>query len=410
MEPPNGHNEVTAGICLETTWRRRTTPSPFASEEERAAAARENEESHNALVQELESQGCRPDRRVAEFNDRYGTPRRLKEFRDAAEPESEGRWPGWFEVRDMIAVALGANEPEWLNGSWWHDRRRHALDWVDSASDVRQIAVPDWGGVPAVKEMLDARQKWHDTHPDEPVSGFKISYRLNVPGGSPAARSVNYPAFVDVATYLMGMGKFLAILGGDVELADALMDKCFELSTGYTDFLLSVKPEKLEALCGFGGDGTCMLSPDRYQRYGAAWDARLFEYVRAAHGAPADLPCNYHSCGPSGHLYEQWGAHPCHANLSTMQTRFLPGQVKRLRENLPNVQLELTVHPQHYDVARAEPSEVKQMLQESARDAGFRDVHFTIFAVAHQPSHLSALDANVQALGEAMDEISREGG
>src|SRR4030042_895657 len=77
---------------------------------------------------------------------------------------------------------------------------------------------------------------------------------------------------------------------GHTALGEALMDKCCELSTSYTDFLLAIKPEKFEALCGFGGDGTCMFSPALYERYGAAWDARLFDYVRKTHGIPPALP------------------------------------------------------------------------------------------------------------------------
>ena len=91
-----------------------------------------------------------------------------------------------------------------------------------------------------------------------------------------------------------------------------------------------------------------------------------------------------------------------------LQTRFLPGQVKRLRENLPHTHLQLTVHPQHYDAARVDPDDLKRLLWESARDGGFRNVHFFIFAVVHQRQNLDRLDANILALEEIMPEIQAE--
>ena len=146
--------------------------------------------------------------------------------------------------------------------------------------------------------MLAKRGQWQRENPGEPASGFGLTYDLNVPGRDPA-RSVNYPAFVDLGVYLMGLTHFLALLAADAAAPDAFMDLCSELSTDYTEFLLSPKPERFEALCGFGGDATCMLSPGLFERYGAGWDARLLEYARRTHDLPVGAPCNYHSCGAS---------------------------------------------------------------------------------------------------------------
>jgi hypothetical protein len=257
--------------------------------------------------------------------------------------------------------------------------------------------------------MLASHERWKTAFPEDP--GWNRIWYLTLPsryrsrlGGEPAA-GINYPSYIDLGIFLLGTTRFLTIIGGEPELADALMDKCFELSATYTEFFLSVEPDRWEALLGFGGDVACMLSPRLYQRYSLDWDARLFEYVQKMHVTPDDLPCNLHSCGPSLHLYSLWGKHPYQKNIATMQTRLLPGQVKKLRDNLPNTFLQLTFHPQHFDFAQAEPAEVKRVLWEAARDAGLRDVYFKVFAVAHQPQDLGRLEANLIAFYETLGEM-----
>jgi hypothetical protein len=91
-----------------------------------------------------------------------------------------------------------------------------------------------------------------------------------------------------------------------------------------------------------------------------------------------------------------------------MQTRLLRDQVGRLRQNLPRTVLQLTFHPQHFDIAGAEPAEFKRVLRESARDAGYRDLHFTVFAVAQRPADLALLEQNLCVLDETLQEIERE--
>ena len=51
-------------------------------------------------------------------------------------------------------------------------------------------------------------------------------------------------------------------------------------------------------------------------------------------------------------------------------------------------------------------AEVRRVLWESARDAGFRDVHFSIQAVAHREEDLPRLEASLTACFEAMAEIA----
>jgi hypothetical protein len=210
---------------------------------------------------------------------------------------------------------------------------------------------------------------------------------------------------VDLGVYLMGATRFLTVLAGEPELADAFMELCFDLSTSYTEFLLAREPAAFEGLCGFGGDATFFLSPALYPRYSAAWDARLFDHVRRRHGVPATAPCNLHSCGASSHLYGAWESHPCRANITAVQTRLLPGRVGRLRASLPQTQLELTLHPPEFDLASAEPAAIRAVLRTSAADADGRDAHFQFITAAHRPEDLPRLARNAQVVVEEMERI-----
>jgi hypothetical protein len=402
-----GFNEVTAVIWLENTWRNVSRPNPHVTSAE--IQKKQNEEIQRADVafwERIEREQGFLFKSLEKFYEDFGTPRSVREGLKVHPPKPAGTWPCWNEPRDMIAVAMGAAEPKWVSGSWWHDPDHLAWDRIESVEDVKRIVVPDWRNVPAIRRMLESRERWQQEHPSQPTSGFGFTYDLTVPG-RPLVRTINYPAFVDLGVFLMGMTRFLTILGGDHELGGALMDKCFELSTGYVDFLMSVKPEPIEGLCGFGGDTTCMLSPALYPRYGAAWDARLFEHVRQKYKTTDDLPCNLHSCGPSGHLYELWGKHPYQRNITTLQTRLLPGRVGELRESLPDTQLELTIHPPHFDAVRSEPAALKELLLNSAREAGYRNVHLIVVMAVHRPNELAAIERNVTACHEALEEIRK---
>jgi hypothetical protein len=343
-----------------------------------------------------------------QFNTRFGSPRRASHPTPGPPSRPPSTWPGWYDSRDMIALALGAHEPRWINGAWWHDRNTHALDGVNTLADVKRIPLPNWPQTPMVQRMLAARERWHQEHPEEAPPGLGITCPIEVPGRG-CLESIAYPSFVDLGVYLVGLTRFLTWLGGDPEVAEALLETFFRLSTTYVDFLFSLQPRPVEMLCGFGGDATCMLSPPLYRRYGAAWDQRLFDHFQRVYQTPENLPCNLHSCGASGHLYEEWGQHPGRENITTVQTRLLPGQVKRLRESLPYTRLELTLHPPHFDPATATPEELVAVLLESARDAGFSNLGFTLFMAVHRPEQLARAAANIQAAEQAMEEVERNG-
>jgi hypothetical protein len=400
-------HEVTAVVWIEPLWHCFERQSPLVVDAPAWEKQHAEEERADAeFWEQMEREWGVSVKALEEFNGEFGTPRRVREARAAEKPQPAGTWPGWHETRHILAIALGATEPKWVSGSWWSDHSREALDWVQSVGDAERIAIPDWPEVPVVRDMLAARERWQRAHPGEPASGFGLTYDLTAPG-RPPVHTVNYPSFVDIGVYLMGMTNSLTVLAGDPPMADALMDKYFALTTSYTEFLLSLKPEPIDGLCGFGGDATCMLSPDLYDRYGAGWDARLFDFVRRTHGTPDDLPCNLHSCGPSAHLYRSWGRHPRRGNITTMQTRLIPGKVGELRENLPDTFLELTIRPPHFDAARATPEEMKNLLTQSAREAKYHDVHLVTVLSVQRPEDLPRVKRNIAACRKAMEEIRR---
>jgi len=396
--------EVCSSVWLELTWLKPIYPDPRESVAEMRRRAAEGKERRERWAEQMAREGRTIWQVTEEINQRFGMPKLRRQMEATGRLPSLGTW-NWYDARFMIAECLGAPPPEWddQTHSWWQERT-HYMDTVRSVADVRAIPIPDWPRTKPVARMLASHARWMEAFPDD-GGGWGITYYLTLPGGG-AVKSINYPAFVDLGLFLMGATRFLEILGGDREMADALMDKCFELSTSYTEFILSLKEESFDALCGFGGDVTCMLSPRLFDRYGASWDARLFEYVQKVHHAPADIPCNYHSCGPSVHLYEKWGRHPHRQNITTLQTRLMPGTVRKLRENMPDTYLELTIHPQHFDLAEQPPERVAAVLWETARDAGFHDLHITLIAVAHEPKQLDRLETSLCVCRDTLTEIN----
>ena len=397
------HNEVTATFFFQPTWVSNRALNPLSWQ-----SAKEWKKLQEALqkAEDAESSISTIRASVSAFNEMYDTPQCVREAKSRRPPESPSTWPGWYGVSDMISIALGAPEPQWRDGYWWSEREKCPLQWVNSPADVAKLRVPDWGSVDIISRMLKSREQWQWECSDEPLGHLADILDITVPGQG-MVQAVCYPAFVDLGIYLMGMTHFLTILGGEPETADAFMDFCFKLSTSYVDFLLRQQPEHFSGLFGFGGDGTCMLSPGLYDRYGAAWDDRLFKYVCNRYVLPDDIPCNLHSCGPSSHLYERWGKHPCNRKIAMMQTRLMPGQVGKLRASLPAAELQLTLHPPHFDVISANSCELREVLWNSALDAGQYNIHFDIYAVVHRVEDIWKVEQNLQVCNDVILEIRK---
>ena len=405
MDNMTPHNEITAGIWVQYAWHRHEGPNPVAwrRADEWEAAKQAEGRAWERLMAVVRRAAPSLEPAVQSLNERFGKPRCVREQRAKRAAATPSTWPGWYEPRDTIAIAMGAPEPLRMNNMWWHDREHYALQYISSVRELARLKVPDWGRVECLQRMLDSRSRWQRERPAEPPPASGVMWdELAIPGRGEAS-TICYPSYVDMGLYLMGATRFMTVLGGEPALADAFLDLCFELGTSYTEFLLALKPEPFEGLTGFGGDATFFLSPALYDRYTAAWDARLFDHVRARHGLPATMPCNLHSCGASAHLYECWGRHPCLANVTAMQPRLIPGQVGRLRASLPDVELELTLHPPEFDLATAEPEAIRDVLRTSAAAAGERDVHFGFIVTAQRPEDLPRVARNVQTCVEEME-------
>ncbi len=393
-------NRVTGEVRVYLAWReKRALPDPRASIEimtEQWERLRKLEERGR---KQLEDQGC------GDFisNGTFSFP----------------AWP-WYDRQFAIAVALGAPEPKWdgkcktsdADFTWWMDKKRYPLDWVKSTSDVQRIKIPDWSNLPQTEKMFKSRERWKTAFPgaitDYSDIGTPCPWWKDIPGLEKRI-FVGFPAFIDMGIFLMGGNRFFMILISQPELAQALMDKCFELSTSCTEFMMSLEDTKMEFLGGFGADACCILSPIMYEKYSIRWDMRLFNYVKKKYSTGDDLICNLHSCGPSAHLYDMWGQHPCRKNIKIMQTRLIPGKVRELRRSLPDTYLELTIHPPHFDFVSAEPEEVKTLVGESARDCAFRDAYFNVLGVpVHRVEYLDRVRRNKEMFYKTLEELTSE--
>lgn len=351
---------IYAQFVFDPVWRRSIMPNPHKwrtatySQDKNTSAGQEK-----IFKAKLEEQGFPIHRICDEFNKEFAPP--------SLPPSSE--WPGTYGARDMISIALGSPEPRWVDGNWWHEREHYPLSADMEKSDIDRLQVKDWGKTPAVKNMITSHRDWITEHPaDNPSLLSPNAFQYFIPAYGPRM-FIGYPSFVDLGVYLMGMTEFLTFLALNPNTADYFMDRCFELSTSYIDFLLNEQHETFGILGGLGGDTTCMLSPDMYTRFVSTWDRRLLEHVREKHGIPDDLPCNLHSCGASNHLYASWSNHPCLKNIAIMQTRLIPGTVGALRKSLPQTYLELTIHPPQCDLSRAAHEEIKRILEASMGEA-----------------------------------------
>jgi len=312
----------------------------------------------------------------------------------------------WYDARFVISVAMGAEEPDWdaHSNCWWLEKNNYAWSWVQSPSDVAKIKMPDWSELPQIDEMVESRQRWKTAFPKS--NPIFPNIRESMGSDSPEVGTLfGYPAFLDLGIFLINPDRFLTILATEPELADALMDKCFELSVGYTDFLIELSGRELQTLAGFGADATCMLSPKLYEKYGKAWDARLFEYVKNKHLKDDSLPCNLHSCGPSDHLYQAWSEHPCLENIELLQTRLIDGKVGQLRASMPNTFLQLTICPPQFDLVGMEPKDIERLVHESAQGSLFRDATLRPHVIVHKPTDLERMHRNIRAFHQALENI-----
>lgn len=388
------------------TWVKMLIPDP-RDDSNSIIRQHENLQKKERLVEDQIAQSGFPDflQLISRLNRQFS--RRSDDGREEdnqpPSPPPSPRWH-WYDARYMIATALGAPEPEWdgSSNSWWMDREEGTpLSKVESADQIAAIPIPDWEYLPQVQRMLKSRRRWQKVFPFDPLEFDNLGRQFIMK--EKILDFIAYPAYIDMGIFLIGTTRFFTEIGLQSDIADALMHKCFELSTSFVDFLNTIDNRKLELLVGFAGDATCMLSPTLYKKYSADWDYRLFRFAEREHGASRDLPCNLHSCGPSDHLYESWGKHHYLENIITMQTRLIPGTVHKLRKNMPYTDLQLTIHPQHFDISKAEPEEVERVLKETIEGAEGRDLALKVFAVAHKPEDVKFIHTNLEVYRSVLE-------
>ncbi|OHB58913.1 MAG: hypothetical protein A2Y12_17690 [Planctomycetes bacterium GWF2_42_9] len=395
-------NVITARVIFDPVWMPRIHPDPLVNTADLKLQADEARKFEHQNRCELEVLGSDILELVDKFNSEFGSaiPVRSNSIENP-------RW-GWsrFGDFDMLSMSLGGPQPIWdkRNGCYWPSNRG-ILSWVKSVSDVGRIPTPNWYAQPAFIRMLKSRQRWYEAFPDNPPGNIAGGV-WNQPEGRNAARFVSYMSFIDIGPHLFGADEFMMILASDPELAEALMEKFFELSISFGNSMQALCGGKPECIVGFGGDYACMLSPELYEKYSIGWDIKLFEHFREFYASCDGTPCNLHSCGPSPHLYPAWKSHPAVKNITTMQTRLLPECVKTLRQTLPNTQIQLTFHPEHFDFANVSSEELRTVFCQAVEDAGCAKTEFVIFAIANAPDDIARLETNIRVIYDELFKIN----
>ena len=303
------------------------------------------------------------------------------------------------DPRIVTAVAYGASYPIWDCGigSFWPVEEAPVWDWVKTVADVAKIKAPAWEENRLVQEMLlkdeELKSKSKYEFDSEQVSFNELPFKN--PNTGERFRFCMFMTFIDLGGYLLGSTRFMELLALDHELARAVMEKCFEISTSYSDFMRRTFGQELTGLASLGGDNACMLSPDMYREYAMAFDSMMIDKC-------GDVPCNLHSCGPSPHLYDVWTEYDNIDNIVLMQTRAVPGEIKRLRQALPNTYLMVTMMPPQIDFENEDARRIEQLVWQFSEDAGYRDLQISAFISKTGPE----TDRNVRAFYQAVSKVN----
>ncbi|OQA02431.1 MAG: methylcobalamin:coenzyme M methyltransferase [Planctomycetes bacterium ADurb.Bin401] len=278
--------------------------------------------------------------------------------------------------RNVCAYAYGSPYPTWdpKTGSFWHNRDFIPWPNLRTIQDVKKIKMPDWTKVYMVQEMLakfeEMKKQTKYIIPKTPSLPWN-KFGFTSPSGK-NYEFAHFMSFLDLGCFMCGEAEFFTILGGEEEIASALMDKCFELSTSYSEFMLKAYGQpSVTGISSFGGDNSCMLSPEMYKKYAIAYDRKIIEKY-------GDLPANLHSCGASAHLYEVWNEYPNLKNIVLMQTRGIPNELNRLRKALPYTFLEITLHQPQFDFENETPENIENIIEHYIEQADGRDIALVV--------------------------------
>lgn len=261
------------------------------------------------------------------------------------------------DARYVCAMAFGADEPRWIDheSMFWFDRTNPPLKWANTVESVLSLKIPVWQDQPLIKKMIDYNEKLAKRNKYPHSEEFVVWHRKF---GEKLIRFATFFSFIDIGHFLWGTEDFFSYLASNPELSDAMLEFCFRLSTSYTEFLHNFYGIKqFNGISSFGGDFSCMISPSLYEKYAMGFDMRLIKKY-------GDLFCNLHSCGPSAHLYDVWAKYPNKEKIIFMQTRYIRGTVKKLREALPDTYLQMTLHPPQFDFENETKENIKAVVSE----------------------------------------------
>ncbi|MCM8816794.1 MAG: hypothetical protein NC913_04700 [Candidatus Omnitrophica bacterium] len=246
------------------------------------------------------------------------------------------------DPRHVCAMAYGAGQPRWIEeeSMFWFDRTNPPLRWADSIEYVRSLKVPVWQDQILIRKMIEYNEKLAKRNKYPHSEEFVVWHREF--NGKKVCFAVFF-TFIDIGHFLWGTEDFFVTLASNPELGYAMLEFCFKLSTSYTEFLHNFYGIKqFNGISSFGGDFSCMLSPALYEKYAMGFDLKLVQKY-------GDLFCNLHSCGLSVHLYDVWAKYPNREKIVFMQTRYVRGAMKKLKEALPHTHLQITLHPPQFD-------------------------------------------------------------
>ena len=307
-----------------------------------------------------------------------------------------------YSCQLVIAAAYGAGDPIWdpEMGALWPADDSNVWASIDSADGFSSVEIPDWGSVRLVREMIEkfeevkSRRTYALPMPlDLPQT---VLHRRDPRSGKTYDMTV-FPGFIALGPLLYGPTQFFALLAADPDAARAMLDKCFELSTSCSDYLRGIYGLEVEGLCSFGGDNSCLLSPGQYRDYAMTFDLRLVDKY-------GNLPVNLHSCGHSKHLYDVWAEYWNLDNIVFVQTRAVPGHTRRLRQNIPDTWLQLTLMPPDFDFEYESPERIRQVVKQLAEEAGWSGIDFTVVITRSDEN----IERSLRALFQAVQEIREE--
>jgi hypothetical protein len=301
----------------------------------------------------------------------------------------------WPYTELLVCCAYGAPPPRWVpdNGHWWHDRDFWPWQDIQSVSDVERIRVPRWEDVPEMQRIFRRLEDASDAFPGHRLTTARWTWTHPVSGTKYAFS--HFISFIDLGPFMMGTVPFFTLLAGDPEVADALLLKGLEVTTGVSNYQHQYWGHPPVVGGSVVGNFGTFMSPRTFLRYSLAADLMVLDRYGGR-----QLPCNLHSCGPSAHLYDYWSRYP---NIPLMQTRGIPGQTARLRAAMPNTYLHITLHPPQLEWEIGSPEELRAAVWEHAEAAGFRDVQLHLIVTGYGGAQA---EANLRVFRQVIADVN----